>query len=356
MAKELGLDIAGSSSSTRRTATRRGHGGRAGPRRQGRAVDEGQPAYRRADGRGGGQGDRPAHRPADQPCVHHGCADLPGPLFITDAAINIFPDLETKVDIVQNAIDLHLGLGLGEPRVAILSAVETVNPKIPATLDAAALCKMADRGQIKGGLLDGPLALTTRSAPRPPGSRASFRRSPAARRSWSSPTSRPATCWPRTCPSWPTPTLPASCSGPGADHPDQPRRRCPHPHGVLRGGGALCSRPPHGRGRGGRVMAMQDTLLVVNAGSSSIKFQLFHVTAGARLELDFNGQIEGIGTRPASGRQGRRGCKPDRRAVRAGRGPGRPAALEQLRRLAGAAGRRPPIGDRASGGPWRPRL
>jgi phosphate acetyltransferase len=83
----------------------------------------------------------------------------PEPLFITDAAINIFPDLETKTDIVQNAIDLHLGLGLGEPRVAILSAVETVNPKIPGTLDAAALCKMADRGQIKGGLLDGPLAL-----------------------------------------------------------------------------------------------------------------------------------------------------------------------------------------------------
>ena len=87
------------------------------------------------------------------------------PLFITDAAINIFPDLETKVDIVQNAIDLHLGLGLGEPRVAILSAVETVNPKIPGTLDAAALCKMADRGQIKGGILDGPLALDNAISP-----------------------------------------------------------------------------------------------------------------------------------------------------------------------------------------------
>jgi len=83
----------------------------------------------------------------------------PDPLFITDAAINIFPDLETKRDIVQNAIDLHLGLGLGEPRVAILSAVETVTPKIPGTIEAAALCKMAERGQITGGLLDGPLAL-----------------------------------------------------------------------------------------------------------------------------------------------------------------------------------------------------
>lgn len=87
------------------------------------------------------------------------------PLFITDAAINIFPDLATKVDIVQNAIDLHRGLGLGEPRVAILSAVETVNPKIPGTLDAAALCKMADRGQIKGGILDGPLALDNAISP-----------------------------------------------------------------------------------------------------------------------------------------------------------------------------------------------
>ena len=89
----------------------------------------------------------------------------PSALFITDAAINIVPDLATKVDIVQNAIDLHLGLGLGEPRVAILAAVETVSPKMPSTLDAAALCKMADRGQIKGGLLDGPLALDNAISP-----------------------------------------------------------------------------------------------------------------------------------------------------------------------------------------------
>jgi phosphotransacetylase/acyl dehydratase len=83
----------------------------------------------------------------------------PKPLFITDAAINIFPTLADKVDIAQNAIDLFHGLGLGTPKVAILSAVETVNPKIPGTIDAAALCKMAERGQITGGLLDGPLAL-----------------------------------------------------------------------------------------------------------------------------------------------------------------------------------------------------
>jgi phosphate acetyltransferase len=89
----------------------------------------------------------------------------PEPLFITDAAVNIFPDLETKRDIVQNAIDLHRGLGLGAPRVAILSAVETVTPKIPGTIDAACLCKMAERGQITGGILDGPLALDNAISP-----------------------------------------------------------------------------------------------------------------------------------------------------------------------------------------------
>lgn len=82
----------------------------------------------------------------------------PRPLLITDAAINIQPSLEDKVDIVQNAIELARTLGIEQPKVAILAAVETVNPRMQATLDAAALCKMADRGQITGGLLDGPLA------------------------------------------------------------------------------------------------------------------------------------------------------------------------------------------------------
>jgi phosphate acetyltransferase len=87
--------------------------------------------------------------------------DVPGyseTLFITDAAINIFPDLDAKRDIVQNAIDLFTQVGLGTPRVAILSAVETVTSKIPSTIEAAALCKMAERGQITDGILDGPLA------------------------------------------------------------------------------------------------------------------------------------------------------------------------------------------------------
>jgi phosphate acetyltransferase len=89
----------------------------------------------------------------------------PNTLFITDAAVNITPDLQAKRDIVQNAIDLYTGLGLGTPKVAILSAVETVNPSIPSTIDAAALCKMADRGQIIGGELDGPLAFDNAVSP-----------------------------------------------------------------------------------------------------------------------------------------------------------------------------------------------
>jgi phosphotransacetylase len=79
-------------------------------------------------------------------------------MIVTDAAINIAPGLEDKVDICQNAIDLAISLGREQPKVAILAAVETVNPKMPSTIDASALCKMADRGQITGGILDGPLA------------------------------------------------------------------------------------------------------------------------------------------------------------------------------------------------------
>src|SRR4030095_2211161 len=86
-------------------------------------------------------------------------------LFITDAAINIFPDLDAKRHIVQSVIDLHRALAIDETRVAILSAVETVTAKIPSTIDAAALCKMADRGQITGAALDGPLALDNAISP-----------------------------------------------------------------------------------------------------------------------------------------------------------------------------------------------
>jgi phosphotransacetylase/acyl dehydratase len=94
--------------------------------------------------------------------------DVPGyarPLLVTDAAINIAPTLEDKVSIVQNAIDLAHVLGIELPKVAILAAVETVNPAMPSTLDAAALCKMADRGQIRGGIVDGPLAFDNAVSP-----------------------------------------------------------------------------------------------------------------------------------------------------------------------------------------------
>jgi phosphate acetyltransferase len=89
-----------------------------------------------------------------------------GPLIITDAAVNISPTLEEKADIVQNAIELAHALGLEQVRVAILSAMETVSPKVPSTLEAAALCKMAERGQITGAVLDGPLALDNAIDPR----------------------------------------------------------------------------------------------------------------------------------------------------------------------------------------------
>jgi phosphate acetyltransferase len=89
----------------------------------------------------------------------------PETLFVTDAAINIFPDLDAKRDIVQNAVDLFTQVGLGTPRVAILSAVETVTSKIPSTIDAAALCKMADRGQITNAIIDGPLAFDNAISP-----------------------------------------------------------------------------------------------------------------------------------------------------------------------------------------------
>jgi phosphate acetyltransferase len=94
--------------------------------------------------------------------------DVPGhpdPLIITDAAVNIAPDLDAKVDIIQNAIDLAHAMGAEQVRVAILSAMETVTSKVPSTIEAAALCKMAERGQITGAVLDGPLALDNAISP-----------------------------------------------------------------------------------------------------------------------------------------------------------------------------------------------
>ncbi|HNE27041.1 MAG TPA: phosphate acetyltransferase, partial [Pseudomonadales bacterium] len=98
----------------------------------------------------------------DRRVSHAFVMDVPSldhPIIVTDGAINIFPTLKDKMHILQNAIDLAHSLGIKEPKAAILSAMETVNPEVPSTIEAAALCKMAERGQITGALLDGPLAL-----------------------------------------------------------------------------------------------------------------------------------------------------------------------------------------------------
>jgi phosphate acetyltransferase len=137
----------------------------------------------------------------------------PDALIITDAAVNIAPTLDDKVDIVQNAIDLAHAMGVAEVRVALLSALETVTAKVPSTIEAAALCKMADRGQITGALLDGPLALDNAISAQA----AAIKQinSPVAGRakrmcSWCQ-TSRRATCWRRACRFWLAPTPRASC-------------------------------------------------------------------------------------------------------------------------------------------------
>jgi phosphate acetyltransferase len=139
----------------------------------------------------------------------------PEPLIITDAAVNIAPDLDAKVDIIQNAIDLAHAMGLAEVRVAILSAMETVTAKAPSTIEAAALSKMVDRGQITGAFVDGPFALDNAISPEA----AAIKKivSPVAGRAnvLVVPDSRPATCWRRACPSSRRPTRRASCSARG---------------------------------------------------------------------------------------------------------------------------------------------
>ena len=193
----------------------------------------------------------------------------PKPLFITDAAVNIFPTLDDKVDIVKNAIALAQALEIKKPKVAILSAVETVNSKIPSTIDAAALCKMADRGQITGAVLDGPLARSRgRQYAR---QRADFPCQCRRRRN-------------RFGSSLP-------------DHSDEPRRQRPRAHGERCCRGALRPRAAGGHCRD-RVTAMREPMLVVNAGSSSIKFSVFETSADRSLVAGAHGQVEGIGTSP----------------------------------------------------------
>ena len=259
-------------------------------------------------------------------------------LIITDAAVNISPTLEDKVDIVQNAIDLAHALRLREAQVAILSAVETVNPKIPSTIEAAALCKMADRGQITGGILDGPLAfdnaisleagrdqedrLARRRAGRHPGRPRPRGRQHAGQAA---------------CRSWPTPTRAGIVLGARVpiiltSRADSVRTRL----ASLRGGRAGRPRPRAGSRRQA-VTGMTDAILVLNAGSSSLKFSLFAERDAALEPLLRAARSRGSTPRPASSPRTRRRRRRPRRAGAEGATLGHDGALESPRRLGPAS-------------------
>ena len=229
------------------------------------------------------------------------------PLIITDAAVNIAPDLKAKVDITQNAIDLAHALGQKEVRVAILSAMESVNPDVPSTLEAAALCKMADRGQITGAALDGPLALDNAISPEA-----------AAIKKIKSPVAGRANVL--VVPDLEAGNMlakslsflaDADAAGIvlGAKVPIILTSRADEEIGtarILRRRTTSGCRPPRERvGRHsirrihraiGRRQEMSDRIAVVNAGSSSIKFGVFEM--GLDEHLLFKGQVEQIGVAP----------------------------------------------------------
>ena len=228
--------------------------------------------------------------------------DVPGhpdALVITDAAVNIAPTLKDKVDIVQNAIDLAHAMGVDDVRVAILSAMETINPDVPSTLEAAALCKMADRGQITGGLLDGPLALD--NAISPEAAAIKKIKSPVA-----GPRERPGRAGPGGREhARQEPVVPGRgrrgrhrAGRARADHSHEPRRRPSRAACVLRR--RRFSLPLPGAGMPpprfliGRARCRP--LAVINAGSSSIKFALFE--EGAEFPILFRGQVEKLGVAP----------------------------------------------------------
>jgi hypothetical protein len=171
------------------------------------------------------------HGAPHQPCIHHGCSHLSQSPDRDRWCINIAPTLEDKVDICQNAIDLAISLGLEKPKVAILAAVETVTSKMPATIDAAALCKMADRGQITGGILDGPLAFDnaiSKKAARTKGIRSEVAGDPDI---LLAPDLEAGIFWPSSLVS----ANADSGFSPGVRrlNPHQPRRRRSSPHGKL---------------------------------------------------------------------------------------------------------------------------
>ena len=222
----------------------------------------------------------------------------PTTLFITDAAINIFPDLDVKRDIIQNAIDLFTQVGLGTPKVAILSAVETVTSKIPTTIDAAALCKMADRGQITGGILDGPLAFD--NAIDVEAARIKGIRSEVAGRAdilvvpdieagnmlaknlsfLAGADAAGIVLGAR------VPIVLTSRADFGAD-----------PASLVCCGDTLCGCAAPDDLHARSVIDMK-CILVVNAGSSSVKFQVFALEGTEGLEQFIRGEIDGIGSRP----------------------------------------------------------
>ena len=259
-------------------------------------------------------------------------------LFITDAAINIVPDLDAKRDIVQNAIDLFTQVGLGTPRVAILSAVETVTTKIPSTIEAAALCKMADRGQITGGMLDGPLAFD--NAIDPEAARIKGISSAVAGRAQILvvPDLEAGNMLAKNL------TFLAKADAAGivlgarvpiilTSRADSVRTRM----ASCAVAALYAHAAPHRRAAAGGVTAM-DPILVVNAGSSSVKFQVFAIEGPSELTLQIKGQVDGIGTRPrlrARGAWRDRARRPD--ASNADEIPDVPAALADGGRLAAPA-------------------
>ena len=235
-------------------------------------------------------------------------------LFITDAAINIFPDLDAKRDIIQNAIDLFTQIGLGTPRVAILSAVETVTSKIPSTIEAAALCKMAERGQITGGLLDGPLAFD--NAIDPEAARIKGIKSEVAGRAQILvvPDLEAGNMLAKNL------TFLAKADAAGivlgarvpiilTSRADSVRTRMASCAVAV----LYADARRRAAAAAGSVTAM-DTILVVNAGSSSVKFQVFGSSGAASLQRLIKGQMDGIGTRPrlrAEGARRRVAGRPD---------------------------------------------
>ncbi len=214
----------------------------------------------------------------------------PRPLFLTDAAINVEPDLDAKRDIVQNAIDMTRALGIETPKVAILSFVETVDPKFRSTMDAAALCKMADRKQITGGVVDGPLAFD--NAVSEEAARAKGINSAVAGRAdiLVVPDIEAGNMLAKQLEYMAEAQGAGMVLGAGADRPDQPRGQANAQDGVLR------DRPAPGT-QVERDTDMTPVIPVLNAGSSSVKFSVFAV-AGDGLRLLFHGALDGIGTAP----------------------------------------------------------